>query len=154
MGKGESVKIVAVLDEGDRNDFHDELTAMHGDSSPHSMDFNWVAGCDKFELASSQSLNSCCKTAKSIWFAREMLAAYQWEWVYIVDDDAYVYLDYLQFVLCVKFDPLVPTVAGKPLCVDRPSGCRGFCGGAGMGFNRLGIEAPTSESKRRVWKRK
>lgn len=139
--KIESVNIVAVLDDEDREHFNDEWKAHSDDAAAQAIEFDWVAGCGKFALASSQSLNSCCKTAQAILLARRWLTYSNWEWVYIVDDDAYVFLDYLQLVLCVKFDPLVPTVAGFPMCSDTTSGCTGFCGGAGMGFNRQGIEA-------------
>jgi hypothetical protein len=82
----------------------------------------------------------CCKTANSLWYTRQAdgLMNWDWDWVYLVDDDVYVFLDHLQSQLCHDFSDGVPKVVGLPGCNTKV--CKGMCGGGGFGFSKADLQ--------------
>jgi len=74
-----------------------------------------------------------------------------WTWLLVVDDDVYVFADYLRTKLQVM-DPLLLEVYGVPYCGMCANGKPGFCGGGGYFINRRSLlmmapafEPPVSE---------
>eukprot|EP00746_Dinoflagellata_sp_MGD_P145828 gnl/MRDRNA2_/MRDRNA2_78387_c0_seq2.p1 gnl/MRDRNA2_/MRDRNA2_78387_c0~~gnl/MRDRNA2_/MRDRNA2_78387_c0_seq2.p1 ORF type:complete len:499 (+),score=94.32 gnl/MRDRNA2_/MRDRNA2_78387_c0_seq2:53-1549(+) len=84
--------------------------------------------------------HSCCKTAFSMWYANDFSKKNDtaWDWVYIVDDDTYVFLEHLRLHLCLEVRTTKPVVAGVPGCAA--GGLGGMCGGGGFGFTREGMK--------------
>lgn len=85
-------------------------------------------------------LLQCCKTAEMLWYARLRADRQKANWIFIVDDDAYVFLDHLQLKLCEEHDAAKtrPTAFGVDGCAKDT--CAGFCGGGGIGFSKIGLE--------------
>merc|ERR1711972_299440 len=65
------------------------------------------------------------------------LMNWDWDFVYLVDDDVYVFLDHLQLKLCNDFSDGRPRVVGLPGCHTKCGG--GMCGGGGVGFSRADL---------------
>jgi len=100
-----------------------------------------IAECaQKFEEDMGHGARFCCKTALSLWYTKETSGHmnFDWDWVYLVDDDVYVFLDHLQLKLCHDFSDGAPKVVGIPGCNTKQ--CGGMCGGGGFGFSRADLK--------------
>lgn len=105
-----------------------------------------VEKCKKYER--QPQLLQCCKTAEMLWYANLRIKGLNASWIFIVDDDAYVFLENLQLKLCEEHEKAksIPTAFGVLGCAK--DGCSGFCGGGGIGFSRVGLELFFSRSPR------
>merc|ERR1712232_710891 len=76
-----------------------------------------------------------------LWNSRQQLKSEEaaFDWVFFVDDDAYVFLEHLQLIVCSKYGGAKagPVALGQLGC--SKGRCAGFCGGAGIGLSRQGI---------------
>mmetsp|Transcript_78807 Transcript_78807/g.137765 ORF Transcript_78807/g.137765 Transcript_78807/m.137765 type:complete len:684 (+) Transcript_78807:2-2053(+) len=142
-----NVKVEAMFDAGSNGPnhgapvedfFHDSKHFPKLDLIDWRLDRIEIEKCKEYEK--KPPLLQCCKTAEMLWYARLRADRHNANWIFIVDDDAYVFLDNLQLKMCEEYDAAkkTPTAFGVAGCAK--DSCAGFCGGGGIGFSRVGLE--------------